>query len=175
MKQTRIQPMQPCAGRRSDLGLRSWICPGRTGLAWLFGLSLVAGCGDLDPEVGAVREGAAAGGICAEGDSDPTTEVTFSDVREMVFERKCGCHVIAGGLGQTVGGLDLSDFDAIQIGGVRSQGRAIVAGDACASVIVQKTGNDTVPFGARMPLSGDTLDAASRQLIIDWIAEGAKP
>jgi hypothetical protein len=146
---------------------------------WRLGLALAAalgvGCGELDPEVGAVREGASEGGICADGDSDPTQAVTFSDVRELVFEPKCSCHVIAGGLGQTVGGLDLSDFDAIMGGGVRSQGRAAVAGDPCASVIVQKTGNDTVPFGARMPLSGGTLDVASRQLIIDWIAEGAKP
>ena len=148
----------------------------RCGLGALaaLGLALLGGCGELDPEVGAVREGAALAGICADGDSDPGTEVTYPDVLTQVFEPKCSCHVIAGGLGQTVGGLDLSDFDAIVAGGVRSQGRAIVAGDPCASVIVQKTGNDTVPFGARMPLSGGTLDPVSRQLIIDWIAEGAR-
>ena len=53
-------------------------------LVALAGLAAV-GCGELDPDVGAVREGATAEGICAAGDSDPGTAVTYTDVLEQVF------------------------------------------------------------------------------------------
>jgi hypothetical protein len=39
---------------------------------------------------------------------------------------------------------------------------------------VRKTG-PTPPFGFRMPLSGAPLADEERQMVIDWIAEGALP
>lgn len=142
----------------------------------LLGLGLLAGalaCGELDPALGAERDGGT--GLCSEGDSDATRVVTFTEVRAQVFEPRCSCHTIAGGLGQTVGGLDLWSYEALMEGGARAPGLAAVAGDPCGSTLVQKTGTDTVPFGARMPLTGAALDPALRQLIIDWIADGARP
>ncbi|MCA9544178.1 MAG: hypothetical protein KC613_07295 [Myxococcales bacterium] len=132
----------------------------------------LAGCGELDPAIGPDRE--ALPDLCAAGDSDPATAVPFAEVRQRVFGQFCGCHTTPGGLGQTVGGLDLDTRDAILLGGFRSQENIVVPGDPCGSILIQKVG-PTPPFGARMPLNGATLSADLRQLLIDWIAEGANP
>mgnify|MGYP001600936926 CR=1 FL=1 len=143
----------------------------RAALALLAALAL-AGCGELDPAIGPDLDEVA--DLCAAGDSDPATAVRFSQVRERVFGQFCGCHTTPGGLGQTVGGLDLDTLEPALLGGFRSVETAVVPGDPCGSVIVQKTGL-TPPFGARMPLNGASLSADARQLLIDWIAEGANP
>lgn len=131
---------------------------------------LLAGCGMLDPEVGPEREEVAP--VCAAGDSDPSTRVSFEQVRDVLFRPGCSCHTVAGGLGRVVGGLDLDDYDALRRGGAVSGADIVVPGDPCASVLVQKT-LDPPPFGARMPFNGRRLQEGERQLIIDWIAEGA--
>ncbi len=139
-------------------------------------LLLLAGCGVLDPEVGEdLAPGAAdaATGVCDLDDSDPGTEVTFTDVRDQLFRPRCSCHTIAGGLGQVVGGLDLDDYDAMREGGRNGGSRVVVEGKPCESVIIMKTG-DSPPFGAQMPLSGVALSVEARQLLVDWIADGAK-
>jgi hypothetical protein len=136
---------------------------------------LLAACGDLDPEVG--EDQAAVGQACDPADSDPGTPVTFDQVRTLILSRRCGCHTIPGGLGQVVGGLDLSARDAVLAGGrhQKSGGAKVVdPGNPCDSLLVQKTG-DAPPFGFRMPLSGPPLSDEDRQLITDWIAEGAPP
>lgn len=133
---------------------------------------LTLGCGELDPEIGPERETAA--DICEVGDSDPNTDVTWVQVRDTVFRGRCGCHTTTGGLGQTVGGLDLDDREKALEGGFRSIDSAIVPGDPCGSIVVQKTGLNP-PFGGRMPLNGAELEPDLRQLLIDWIAEGAQP
>lgn len=137
--------------------------------------SLVA-CGAFDPEVGDTRDAgpdAAVSGTCQLADSDPETEVGFEQVRSELLLPRCSCHTIAGGLGQVVGGLDL-DSHAAALAGGRSGGIAVVAGKPCESLVVMKTG-DTPPFGAQMPLSGVPLSESARQLLVDWIADGAKP
>ena len=131
---------------------------------------LLLGCGQLDPELGAEKtptEG------CVLEDSDPSDPVNFGEVRDEIFIPRCNCHTIAGGLGQTVGGLDLSDYDAMREGGRVGKENVVVPGAPCESVIIQKTG-EPPPFGARMPLSGLELGTSSRQKLIDWIAEGAR-
>ncbi len=162
--------MGPVADRR---GRRAWAATARVGgllAGLLLGLGLT-GCGELDPAVGVDRDDVAA--VCAAGDSDPSTDVSWVEVRDTVFRGFCGCHTSPGGLGQTVGGLNLEELDAALAGGFRSQGVAIVPGDPCGSVVVQKTG-PTPPFGARMPLNSVSLQPDLRQKIIDWIAEGAQ-
>lgn len=59
-------------------------------------------------------------------------------------------------------------------GGTRSNGKVVVPGDPCRSTVVLKT-IEPPPFGARMPFNGTRLPQDERQIIIDWIAEGANP
>ncbi len=138
--------------------------------------ALLAACGPLDPEVGPDRE--ATDGACLLADSDPETDVSFDTLRTLVLTKRCSCHTANGGLGQVVTGLDLYTHEAALLGGRRSRAgdgpRAVEPGDPCASLIVQKTGT-APPFGFRMPLSGAPLTDEERQMIIDWIAEGAPP
>jgi hypothetical protein len=143
-------------------------------MRWLAPLLLISlsACGELDPNIGEERETIA--DLCEVGDSDPNTDVSWVEIRDTVFRGRCGCHTNTGGLGQTVGGLNLDDRQAALAGGFRSVETAIVPGDPCGSFVVQKTGPNP-PFGGRMPLNGATLEPGLRQLIIDWIAEGANP
>ena len=137
----------------------------------------LGGCGALDPEVGEPQvrgDAALAEGACSLQDSDPSTDVPFVAVRDQLFRPRCSCHVIAGGIGQVVGGLDLNSYGALREGGRNSGSLVVVDGEPCQSIIVQKTG-EVPPFGAQMPLSGVPLNTGSRQLLIDWVAEGAKP
>ena len=76
----------------------------------------LGGCGALDPEVGEPRvqgDAAVAESTCSLQDSDPSTDVPFREVRDQLFRPRCSCHVIAGGIGQVVGGLDLNSYDAL--------------------------------------------------------------
>ena len=107
-------------------------------------------------------------------DSDPGTEVTYEQVRDQLFRPRCSCHTIAGGLGQVVSGLDLDTHEAVLAGGRNTTNTAVVPGAPCDSFVVKKTG-DSPPFGAQMPLSGVPLSEDARQLLVDWIADGAKP
>ncbi len=135
-------------------------------------LLLLLGCGQLDPEVGSTVESAEG---CTLVDSDPAADVNFGQVHDELFISRCSCHTIAGGLGQTVGGLDLDTFEATERGGRISKEQIFVPGKPCESVIIQKTDpRNPPPFGARMPLSGFALEDGARQLLIDWIAEGAR-
>jgi hypothetical protein len=137
---------------------------------------LLAACGTLDPEVGSDRD--ADDGECVLEDSDPDADVSFDRLRTAVLTKRCSCHTANGGLGQVVTGLDLNTHEAALAGGRRSRApggpQAVAPGDPCASLVVQKTG-PTPPFGFRMPLSGPPLTDEERQMIIDWIAEGALP
>ncbi len=153
---------------------------------------LLLGCGVLDPEVGPERVGAPGfvplevdGGPDADGevdggeacdivDSDPDTDVRFPDITSTVIGGYCGCHVDEGGVGRTIGGLDLRTHESALRGGRRGGADDIVPGDPCASHIVGKI-TGAPPFGSPMPFSRAPLTAAHQQLIIDWIAEGARP
>jgi hypothetical protein len=148
--------------------------------AGIVAASLGAGClsgiEPIDPKVGPPDQA-----ICSNQDSDPGHDVSFSNQILPVLTGAakpipgCKCHQPTDpnpiGFEQT--GLDLSSWDGIQAGGNNSKGKTIVAGAPCDSIIWQKI-SPGPPFGSRMPLSGPPfLDDATRQLIADWIAEGA--
>ena len=149
--------------------------------AWVAGLLVAgagAGClGALDPMVGdpLVER-------CADVDSDPDVEVSFArDVQPILLQQVagqpgCSCHIPGSpdpiGLEET--GLDLSRYEGLRQGGKNSLGGVVVPGAPCESVLWQKISAGP-PFGARMPFNGPPfLDAPTRQLISDWIAEGAR-
>lgn len=140
-------------------------------------LAAAAGCVvDVIPDVGPELAG-----TCDSADSDPETDVSFARELRPLFDRPrmmggCSCHTPTNGMpsGIELGGLSLGSVQSLRQGGRNSGAGIIVPGDPCSSVLVQKLG-ETPPFGARMPLDGPSyLSASERQLIHDWIAEGAE-
>lgn len=130
----------------------------------------------LDPMVGsAINE------RCTNGDSDPDTEVSFARMILPVFRKQnvsvgCNCHQPSdpNPIGFEQGGLDLSSYSSLLRGGNNSKGNIVIPGQPCDSIIWQKISAGP-PFGARMPFNGPPfLDDAMRQILADWIAEGAR-
>lgn len=153
----------------------------RTILVFLLAL---AGC-DLtyDPEVGLLAapdaaeidapptDGApAANPRCA--DSDPTTDVTFSEHIGPMLARSPGACTGCHGAAATSGFMVLT-YESLRRGGQVSGTEIIVAGKPCESILFQKLG-PAPPYGARMPYSGPPYySATDLALLRDWIAEGA--
>jgi hypothetical protein len=70
-------------------------------------------------------------------------------------------------------GLELSSYRTLMRGGRMSADTIVIPGDPCASLVVQKVSN-APPTGNRMPSDGPPyLTPSERQLLSDWIAEGA--
>jgi hypothetical protein len=141
--------------------------------AWLMVALPAAACVDmLGPEVGPLADNR-----CELTDSDPATIVSFaSDLLGGALGRTdtdcVRCHT-AGGGGLRDSGLDLGSYATLRLGGNRSRQTIVVAGDPCASVLVQKLG-PAPPCCARMPRNGPPyLPASDVALITDWILEGA--
>jgi len=138
--------------------------------------ALAAACLDpVEPDVGdPVRP------LCTDEDSDPGTPVSFSDQIETALldrgDLACvDCHSSGGAnpLGLHTSGLSLSSYASLRRGGDRSGADIVLPGRPCESILLQKVG-EAPPFGARMPLDGPPfLTPEERQLISDWIAEGA--
>ncbi len=139
--------------------------------------ALVAfGCSSLEPETGALTP------ACLDVDSDPALTVDFArDLRPLLDGKVEGtkgcafCH-FPGTLGQEgflATGLDLSTLQTLRRGGRGTPPEVIVVpGKPCSSAIVKKLQGT---FGdARMPKNGPYWEPAKLQLMIDWIAEGAR-
>ena len=142
----------------------------RSGLAAI----VLAGTGCLEalgPELGPEIP------ACVPEDSDPQRSISFrTDVLAGLLAVKCAkCHTpeAVNPIGITIGGLELSNYASLRAGGMTSGSTIVVDGDPCRSVVSQKLG-DAPPFGARMPRGGPYLELAEQQVIIDWIAEGAR-
>lgn len=137
--------------------------------------ALVAAACELEPDVGAEVHAR-----CSDEDSDPERAVRFSrDVLQGIFAGSGGClschdPAAESRQGVTLGGLDLTSYDALLQGGVNSGTDIVVAGQPCRSVLFLKLGAGP-PFGARMPASGPPfLSDEDIAVIHDWIAEGAR-
>ena len=147
--------------------------------AFFVGVSValtLPGCLDLfAPDVGPLTAGR-----CNPEDSDPETDVSFTqDVLPLLSRSRdaagCACHDPGDDdpIGVRLTGLDLSTYEGVLRGGVRSGSDIVVPGDPCISVLFLKP-SVAPPFGSRMPLSGPPfLTAEEHMLIHDWIAEGA--
>lgn len=96
---------------------------------------------------------------------DPGLLTYEDDVQPLVQSRCVTCHDAGGPSG----------FDARMLSGLLEGGRngpAVVPGNCEGSLIWQKT-STMPPFGERMPATGDWLSDAERQLVCDWIDQGA--
>jgi hypothetical protein len=140
---------------------------------WRLALVALAGCATLiEPDVGPLAHEP-----CANVDSDPGHDVSFShDITPILTEYHCAkCHTPTGEtpIGFLVGGLDLSSYDTLRAGGVRSMANIVIPGMPCDSVLLQKV-SPGPPFGSRMPLDGPPyLGDDDVRTISDWIVEGA--
>jgi hypothetical protein len=143
------------------------------------------GCSSLfyEPDVGeAIRPplidaGTDDGGLpvipgCDNSDSNPDVAISFGrDVRPLQARSPGGCGPCH--LGRITSGLDQSSYEALRRGGAISGTQIIIPGKPCNSILLQKIGR-TPPFGSRMPFNGPPyFTADERQIIHDWIAEGA--
>jgi hypothetical protein len=147
-------------------------------LRWcaLAALALTAGCLDpVEPDVGEPLRP-----VCVDEDSDPETPVGFAEeIAAALLDRAdlacVDCHSGGGDnpIGLHTSGLSLSSYASLRRGGDRSGDDIVLPGRPCESILLQKVG-EAPPFGARMPLDGPPfLTVEERQLISDWIAEGA--
>ena len=137
----------------------------------LLGLALTSGAGCLDlvaPEVGPVQ----AGPTCSDADSDPSTAESFAALLDTILDPVCGnCHT-GDGVGRRQSGFDVATYTTLREGGNRTGVGIVVAGQPCASALIDKIGS-APSFGGRMPLNRSPLGAADQQALADWIAEGA--
>lgn len=134
----------------------------------LVGVSLCGCMSDLEPDVGPVIAGQ-----CKNEDSDPEADVSFKDEVLPMLQMRCGCHDPKGG-GSAIDttGFSIGNASEVKRGGSKSGPNAVIAGDACASILVQKVGS-APPYGARMPISGPYFSSSEMAVLRDWILEGA--
>jgi len=141
------------------------------------GLLMPACIGDYGPDVGEPQREA-----CANADSDADVEISYSrDIFDGILNvarptRCLNCHDPGADtpIGYEIGGLDLTTYESLRRGGVRSGGGIVMPGQPCDSILAQKVGAGP-PFGSRMPYNGPPYLTDAEQLAIhDWIAEGAK-
>ncbi len=146
------------------------------GLALALAL-LAGGCLDaFEPDVGPPLRSS-----CLNVDSDPGTAVSFrNDIVPRLFQGQgiacLDCHApdAPTPLGFEVSGLDLSTYTAMRAGGALSGSDIVVPGRPCDSLLLLKIG-ESPPVGGRMPLDGPPfVSDVDRQLLHDWIAEGAR-
>jgi len=145
------------------------------GVAAALALALVPACKDLAPEVGDRLT------ACNNGDSNPNPTATINfkaQIRPLmdgVGAKGCkNCHYYSVGTreGLDATGLNLETLGALRKGGRNTGANIFVAGQPCNSAIVQKLRGT---FGStRMPKDGPYWTPEQIQLVIDWIAEGAK-
>ena len=136
---------------------------------------LSTGCvAELEPDVGGVRAG-----LCQPRDSDPETEVSFSNDIMPLMDREragCRCHITreqGRAFAIDASGLELTTHATTVRGGDIGGDSNVIPGDPCNSILLQKV-SAAPPFGARMPPSGPPFwSPDERTLLSDWIAEGA--
>jgi hypothetical protein len=166
---------------------------GRTVRLFLAGV-LLAGCSDLDPNIGPRRIEPPPGDApdadvsdAAEPDDDVDPgRVNFGrDIRPLMNRpgkgdpsgRGCkSCHyrTEASHNGLDLSALDLTTLGSLRQGGGSSGTRIVVAGKPAESVIVQALLGQ-YPYAARMPKNGTPYwSDAEIDLVKQWISEGAK-
>jgi hypothetical protein len=141
----------------------------------LLAMAVAPACKDLEPDVG---DPIAA---CVDADSNPAVAVSFKDqIRPIMDGRVPGpkpcanCHYHSKGTmeGLIASGLDLETLVSLRRGGHTTGTDIVIPGSPCKSAIVQKLRGTYE--GPRMPKGGPYWEPEQVQLMIDWIAEGAK-
>ena len=101
---------------------------------------------------------------------------TFTRVQAEVFDKSCNfssCHSGAGNNGLNLekpSHAKLVNKDTVGVTGKK----LVVPGKPDESYLYEKITKDTPQAGARMPNTGDPLEADRIQLVREWIAAGAE-
>ncbi len=144
-------------------------------VATVFAVVVTPACALIEPEVGDRIP------ACVDADSDKNKDVDFATQIRPLFDDKVpgtrgckDCHY--KGEGTEVGiqqvQLAMKPLGSARAGGTNSKDVTIVPFSPCKSVIVQKLRGTF--GGARMPKTGPFWGPNEMQLLMDWIAEGAK-
>lgn len=137
--------------------------------------SVAPGCTFFEPETGDRVP------ACVDADSDPATTVDFkAQIRPILDGKKPGtrgcfeCHYRNTGnhAGIDIGHLALDTLGGLRQGGVTTGANIVIPGKPCTSGIVQRLRGTAE--GVRMPKGGPYWGEQDMQLMIDWIAEGAR-
>lgn len=109
-------------------------------------------------------------------DSAPTAaDPTLTEVQAQVFGPSCAfssCHAAPGASGLVLED-GLAHAELVNVASVDAPGKTLVVpGDAEGSYLVAKLRGDPGISGFQMP-TGDALDDARLQFVIDWIDAGA--
>lgn len=142
------------------------------------GRHLIGTLGSLALLVGCASAVGTPAPACDDTDSDPSTRTSWSrDVAPLLWKNQNGadactsCHAAAFPEGSTPAYLFLESYDSLRRGS--KNGRVVVPGKPCASLLVDKL-RGTTPNGARMPRGGPYFTAEQIRIVSDWIAEGAE-
>ncbi|MFT3925850.1 MAG: hypothetical protein QM778_25125 [Myxococcales bacterium] len=138
-------------------------------LPWVLSGGL-AGCLDsYEPDVGELTAG-----VCKNDDKHPDEEISFEADIAPILEMNCSCHdPRKGGSAIDLVGFSVENYAKVRRGGANSGDKIVVPKMPCDSIIVQKV-SESPPFGVRMPTFGPYLSREERDLLHDWIAEGAR-
>ncbi len=143
---------------------------GRSTFASLICLASIAACGGSGEGLDANGRPLSEGG----GDADALVP-TLASIQQNVFTPVCtACH--AGGAAPQGLRLDAANSAAALIGVASNEVPSLLRvapGDADASYLVQKL-EGSAAVGERMPLGGPFLDAATIDVIRQWIDQGAQ-
>ena len=129
-----------------------------------------AGCTDyLTPEVGPPQARR-----CDDVDSEPAQLVSFArDIMPILERDKGGCINCHTPGAATPIGFEPGELDVSTVRSLRERDAIVVPGRPCSSTLVDKLG-PAPALGARMPQNGPPfLNDTERQLVSDWIFEGA--
>jgi hypothetical protein len=138
-------------------------------------LAMSPACTFFEPEAGDRLP------ACVDADSNPAVAVSFKNDIRPIMNGQIGpgkpcanCHYHSQGTheGIDTAHLDLETLGSLRLGGNRTGKGIVVPGSPCKSGIVQKIRGTF--DGPRMPKGGPYWTAEQIQLVIDWIAEGAK-
>ena len=124
---------------------------------------------------GQVRERANA--LSTADDGGGAVAIRFSADVQPIFTNRCalaGCHSTARARAGLVldSGVSYANIVNVRSSQVTSRNR-ITPGDPVNSYVLMKIRGDSGTTGGRMPLNQSPLDAATIQLIEDWVAQGA--
>jgi hypothetical protein len=137
----------------------------KVGLALLMFTACLDG---IEPDVGELTAG-----VCKNEDKHDDQAVSFKDDILPMLEMGCGCHdPKKGGSAIDLVGFSVENYGKVMRGGANSADEIVIPSMPCESVLLQKL-DESPPFGARMPSFGPYLTHQERDLIHDWIAEGA--
>lgn len=144
-------------------------------IAFACTLAASPACTAFEPETGELLP------RCVDADSNPQATVSFKDqIRPIMNGAVAGpkpcanCHYHSRGTqeGLAATQLDLETLGALRKGGVNTREDIVIPGQPCKSAIVNKLRGTY--DGARMPKGGPYWSDEQVQLMVDWIAEGAK-